>query len=53
MSAQPSKGQCAISKILSPLGLSLFIEQKVFFPGTYFAIDIENWFGQGQLVHFG
>ena len=34
--AQPSKGQCTISKILSSLIFSLFIEQNTFFPEACF-----------------
>ena len=41
-SAQPSKGQCTISKILSSPILSLFIEQNIFFPETYNAYTISE-----------
>ena len=40
--ARPSKGQCAISKILSSLIFSLFIEQNIFFPETCFAYNISK-----------
>ena len=39
-SAQSSKGQCTISKILSSPILSLFIEQTIFLPETYNAYTI-------------
>ena len=38
--ARPSKGQCTVSKILSSLIFSLFIEQNIFFPETCFAYTI-------------
>ena len=41
----PLNEQCMISKILSPLVLSLFIKQNIFFAGTYFTKVIRNWFG--------
>ena len=41
-SAQPSKGQCTISKILSSPIFSLFIEQNIFFPETYNAYTISE-----------
>ena len=41
-SAQPSKGQCTISKILSSPILSLLVEQKIFFPRTCFAFTISK-----------
>ena len=40
--ARPSKGQCTISKILSSLIFSLFIEQNIFFPETCFAYPISE-----------
>ena len=40
--AQPSKGQCKISKILSSLIFSLIIEQNIFFPETYNAFTISE-----------
>ena len=40
--ARPSKGQCTISKILSSLIFSLFIEQNIFFPETCFAYCISE-----------
>ena len=40
--ARPSKGQCTISKILSSLIFSLFIEQNIFFPETCFAYTISE-----------
>ena len=40
--AEPSKGQCTISKILSSLVFSLFIEQNIFFPETCFACIISE-----------
>ena len=40
--ARPSKGQCTISKILSSLIFSLFIEQNIFFPETCFACTISQ-----------
>ena len=40
--ARPSKGQCTISKILSFLIFSLFIEQNIFFPETCFAYTISE-----------
>ena len=40
--AWPSKGQCTISKILSSLIFSLFIEQNIFFPETCFAYTISE-----------
>ena len=40
--AQPSKGQCTISKILFSLIFSLFIEQNIFFPETCFAYTISE-----------
>ena len=42
MWAWPSKGQCTISKILSSLIFSLFIEQNIFFPETCFAYPISE-----------
>ena len=40
--AQPSKGQCTISKILSSLIFSLFIERNIFFLETCFAYTISE-----------
>ena len=40
--ARPSKGQCTISKILSSLIFSLFIEQNIFFPETCFGYTISE-----------
>ena len=40
--AQPSKGQCTISKILSSLVFFLFIEQNIFFPEICFAYTISE-----------
>ena len=40
--ARPSKGQCTISKILSSLIFSSFIEQNIFFPEICFAYTISE-----------
>ena len=50
MSVQPSEGQWTISKIPSPLILSIFIDQNILFPATYFDKGIWSWFGPGYCM---
>ena len=47
-SAQPSKGQCTISKILSSPILSLFIEQNIYFQKCILPKILEIDFVRGE-----